>query len=202
VKSEKKAAVIADSQYHAPTTWYSLSTSSGSTVTTNATEAGSFINAGATAYEIPVTPGQSFPSTQPQALYDYHAHAAIEELKAQLSQFAATQDELNAKFETVMAKLDLASDSKHDSLSQLMVKRFRGISALKSLHISPTDDGYTIILTYPESMSLLEFLKEVVPAEIDMDRRFKEVYFDFKHIPESEFSIRSFPNAKPIPLGN
>jgi hypothetical protein len=140
-----------------------------------------------------------YPSTaQPQRLVDYHARADIEEIKQVIGQFESRFAHLEEGVGTVISRLDRIEGLPTESISANLANLLRNIPSIRGGYFWPTTDGYEILLTYPDLMPLVEFLEAVVPAEIEIDRRYKNIYFDFQHLPESEFSLESFPNAKPI----
>jgi hypothetical protein len=134
--------------------------------------------------------------TREGVLVDYHARAALEEVKSRLNILEAKVGEMGAAVEGLGTKLDHLSGSPQESISRTLLGLLRNVGPLRAAYLSPTSDGYQVILTYPDSTPLVDFLRAVVPIEIEIDKRYKNVYFDFEHVPESDFSIRSFPDAK------
>jgi hypothetical protein len=137
-------------------------------------------------------------TAQPQRLVDYHARADIEEIKQAIGRFESRFTDLGESVGAVISRLDRIEGLPTESISANLANLLRNIPSIKAGYFWPTTDGYEVLLTYPDSMPLVEFLEAVVPAEIEIDRRYKNIYFDFQHLPESEFSLESFPNAKPI----
>jgi hypothetical protein len=131
-------------------------------------------------------------------LVDFHARADVDKIKNRLNTLEAKISEAESSLEGLSAKLDQVSGTPRESISRTLSGLLRNVAAVRSAFISPTSDGYQVILTYPDSMPLVDFLRTVIPVEIEIDKRYKNTYFDFEHVPESDFSIRSFPDARAL----
>lgn len=144
-------------------------------------------------------PPINYPSTaQPQRLVDFRARVEIDEVKNKLAQQAALFQRMEDTVTTLETRLDRFEGAANKSISETVAHFLHNVKDARATYIEPTSDGYRVIVTYPSSMRLVDFLEEAVPAEIEIDRRYKEVYFDFTHLPEDKFSLSSFPNAKVV----
>jgi len=77
-------------------------------------------------------------------------------------------------------------------------ERLQEITLLQSAYAVATEDGFEVLMIYKDNASLADVLEAVVPFETELDRRFKNTFFDFEHIQESEFLITDYPNAELI----
>jgi hypothetical protein len=144
------------------------------------------------------TPYLQTAQAQEGGLIDYHARTGVAEVKERLNTLETRVGEVESTLEGLGVRLDQVSGVPRESVSKTLSDLLRDVAAVRATYVSPTSDGYQVILTYPDSMPLVDFLRAVVPLEIEIDKRYKNVYFDFEHVPESGFSIRSFPDAKPL----
>jgi hypothetical protein len=61
------------------------------------------------------------------------------------------------------------------------------VKQVDGIYVMSTEDGYNIVVTYPESMRLGEVLKKLVPIEIGLSRKYKNT-INFEYVPASDFS--------------
>lgn len=142
-----------------------------------------------------------YPSAaQSLPLFDIQARADIDNIKNILTRQDAVSQRIEETVDELGIRLDRIEGAANKSISETVTNFLQNVERIRAVYLEPTNDGYRVILTYPSSITLVEFLNEVVPAEIEIDKRYKDVYFDFTHLMESDFSITSFPKAKKLKL--
>ena len=99
------------------------------------------------------------------------------------------QDEIMAKLLEMSKKLERKSKP---SLSEVSLEHLRNsfsrIGLVKGIYAHSTQDGYEVVITYPESERLGEVLKKLVPIEVELTRKYKDIPIEFEYLPTSDFS--------------
>jgi hypothetical protein len=107
-----------------------------------------------------------------------HPHEEAEKTNRRLSELETGYQKIVCDLDEIKKKLSTTESLKTEALRQYREK-IAGVPEVKKVYYKNSEDGIDFITLFVSS-SRVKVLKKIIPINIELDRIYKDVYFDFQ----------------------